>query len=456
MACKVYCPTSVEQDIGVVPEEGYNPYFFPDEGAYLPFFFTSETFVKVLSSLVNGAAVTYGDEGRAVVWEFLRNVEFPVDMCQVIADCLNDLDSPARQALMDILASQEAGDTYITNSMGMTTEQIASTVLDKGCDASEIAGAVIAIVDTFDEYIVDAIQIIELGTNDEERIASFISGFPAFGVLPVDEVIDMAQDFLEDFSENYVAAITPEWKDEVSEALYCLALEQPDCKLTFELLYTYFQTRATSGLDLVATVYDLANFITGGDFANDELIASGMYAILLASLKVGQEFFGMNAPKIGAITRDAPPSSAWEDWDECDPPPPDPACMDLTASEHGWVGQGGTTWDSGDGFRAFYYVLYGESLLRVFYEGDPFSAYLERVVVYFSIPVTNVLLYQQGGGESNMYTGTPITEIEFSAETFVGWTNYNPAFGLAISVTTTGDVSGTQLLEQVCVYTVGA
>jgi hypothetical protein len=320
MTCKVYCPTSVIQDIGVVPETGYNPYFFPSEGAYLPFFFTDETFVKVLSALVNGAAITYGDEGRAVVWEFLRNVEFPVTICEQIIACIEG-DADVRAALRDFITSDEAISNYFTTIVdGMTSDQIASNIVDNGCENSDVAGAVIQIVDTLDAYNVDALEIIEVGTNDEERMASLLSGIPVFGILPVDEAFDLLQDFLEDFAENYNAAITPEWKNEVSEDLYCIALAQSDCKLTYALLFEYFQERATSGLTLASGLYDLVNFIRTGDFDTDELVASGMYAVLLASLRVGREYFGIDAVSLGVIARDASPSSAWEDWDECTAP----------------------------------------------------------------------------------------------------------------------------------------
>lgn len=411
-----------------------------------------DEWTKLLSSVFTGADICYPDESDSVRWSLLRAVECPMDLCQLIADCINDPESPARQAVIDVATSDPDVINYnITNVQGMTTEQIESNVLDKGCDASDIAGAVIAIVNTLDEYITDALQIIELGTNDEERVASVIAGIPVFGALPIDEVIDVAQDLLEDFGENYVAVMTPEWRDEVSERLYCLALEQPDCQLTFALLYEYFQTRATSGLDLFATIYDLANFITGGDFINDDAILSGMYAILLASLKTGREFFGMDAPKIGAITRDAPPSSAWEDWTECDPPPPDPACQDFKIEEYDWTPQGGTLYDPSDGFRGIYYAFYNETLCRIYRGAVSGIAY--KVVVKFANPVTNVLCYLQGSGGSALYTGAPATEIEFSEDTFPGaWTDLNLAYGLAISVTMTGDLSGLMVLEEVCTY----
>jgi hypothetical protein len=419
------------------------------ERVVFPLYISLDEYVAISSAIDVGADIAYPEQYIEVIHIWMRQ---GMDICQIIANCINDPDSPARQAVIDLATSSPDITNYnITNVQGMTTEQIASNVLDKGCDASDVAGAVIAIVDKFDEYITDALQIIELGTNDEERIASIIAGVPVFGALPVDEVIDVMQDILEDLAENYLAGMTPTWRDSVSEQLYCLALEQPDCKLTFALLYEYFQTRAVSGLDLFATVYDLANFITGGDFANDELVLSGMYAILLASLKTGSEFFGMEAPLIGAITRDALPSSAWEDWDECEPPPPPPGCVDFSEDPGTWDPSSGGTYETGIGFKGFYNSTFNASVLRALRDVE--SAVAEKIVYQFSAPVTNVLLYQPSGSFALYYTGAATDEIEYSADTFPGsWADVNLALGLAMDHQATGDITSSVYFVGVCIY----
>jgi len=366
MVCKVYCPTAEIQEIGVVPDEGYNPYFFPVEGAYLSFYFTDETFMKVLSALVNGAQVTYGDEGRAVVWEFLRNVEYPVSLCDQIADCITN--NPAtRQAIVDLVLSDPSIRDYITaEAMRLTSEQTAGSIMTGECGNSAVAGQVIAIVDKLDEYNTDALQIVEIGTNDEERLATFISGFPAFGLLPADEVLDTMQDWLEDFSENYAAAITPEWKDDVSEDLYCLALSKPDCSLTYQDLFEYFNTRASSGLSILSTVFDLVQFLADGDFNSDELVASGMFSATLSGIVNGRNFFGLTLPTIAAITRDAPSSSAWEDWDECDTPPPVSPITIFNPAGH----SGGTYEATGENTARFTASIGGDTVYRVAFQYD--------------------------------------------------------------------------------------
>lgn len=409
MTCKVYCPTDPVQDIGVVPEEGYNPYFFPAEGAYLPFFFTDETFVKVLSALVNGAAITYGDEGRAVVWEFLRNVEFPVSLCDQIAACIAENEA-TQNALRNFVTSDPEISDFFTNIVeGLTAGQITSPVIDKGCDNSDVAGAVVAIVERMNNYNVDALEIIEVGTNDEEKVATVIEGVPVLGILPFDDIIDFAQDLLEDFYENYNGAVTEEWKDSVEEDLYCIAKGKTDCKLTYEDLFEYFQNRAGSGLDLLSTALDIVNFVKGGDFSTDELVASGMYALQIAFVRVGRDFFGINLPKIGALTRDALPSTKWEDWDECVTPEEWIDNNFAGGDQHDWASivSGGVDFAiwNGAGFERYQDVNQIAIAKTV-------SGVVTDIEVYFNAPLSGSggVMYAGATGLTGLTAGTSADE----------------------------------------------
>lgn len=458
MSCYVEVP--IEQEVDGVPSTGYNPFNFPVEGGYLPFFFTNETFTRVLSALVNGAMLTYGDEGMQVIWDFLVNVEFPVSFCELLIECIQT-DTDVQQAIADLIATNEAvqssirdfvtsdqdiNNYFTTNVQRLTSEQIAGAVVDVGCSNSNVAGAMLHIIDVLDGYNTDALQIIEVGTNDEERMVSLLSGIPVFGALPADEVLDVLQDVLEDFAENYAAAMTPEWKNEVAEDLYCLAKGKPDCRLEFGDLFDYFQTRATSGLDLLGTVYDLAQFITGGDFINDEAILSGMFAIQLAAVGYGNEFFGLKAPTMAAISRDASPSTAWEEWDECEAPPPE-GCFDFTSGQHGFIPYFNgfvyySEYSSGNGWA----VEYNPGIIK-FRKAD-MGGTITGVIVRFSEDVPTGINNQV---TASNYNGTaPIYELDVEDDDAV-LTGGNITSGLDIDLTFDGTLPSTFYIREICV-----
>ena len=304
-----------------------------DERVLVPFYLSLNEYNVLATAIDVGSDIAYGEDALRVTWLWLRNMRCKVPICDLITDALLNCED-VQTALATLIATnptiQDAirgfvtEDTTINNYITeivdrLTEEQIAGKLMPDDCANGNVAGRVIAIVERMDVINADALEIIEVGTNDEEKIAAILEGIPLLGELPIGDIIDFTQDLLEDFGENYNAAVTTEWKDAVAEDLYCLAKGKPDCALTYQDIFDYFQNRAGSGLNILSTLTDVVNFIRTGDFNTDDLIASGMYALQAGMILVGRDFFGMNLPRIGAITRDALPSSKWEDWEECGP-----------------------------------------------------------------------------------------------------------------------------------------
>lgn len=331
MTCRVYCNTSIVQDITGVPDTGYDPFFFSVEGDELLFRFTQASFARVFSSLANGAYFTYGDEGRQVVWDFLVNVEFPVSFCEKMIECITTNPATLR-AIVDALKADEDFNEYLQTEVSrLTTGQITGKIVEGSCDNSILAGKVVAIAERMNTTNEDFLQIVEIGTNDEERVAAIVAAIPVVGESPVDDIINFGQGILEDFTENYEAAVTEEWLNDVEQDLYCLAKTKDDCSLTYQDLFDYFQNRAGSNLTIGSIVSNIFSFVANGDFSTDDLVASGMYALQLAFVLAGREFAGMSVPKLGSLTRDADPSTKWEEWDECSPEP----LLNITAYDFG-------------------------------------------------------------------------------------------------------------------------
>ena len=236
-----------------------------------------------------------------------------------------------QDAIVDMLQANEEFTDYIGEQViAMTSEQIGGKFMGGDCDNSVVAGRVVAIVERLNTNNEDFFEILEVGTNDEERVSAVISAIPGLSEAPVDEILDILQSLLENLAENYAAAITEEWKDDVEEDLYCIAkTESEDCSLTYQQLFEYFRDRAGADLTITSLIKNVIEYVINGDFSNDELVASGMYAIQLGFILTGQDFNGMNLPKIGAITRDALPSTKWEDWGDCS----STWCRSITGSD---------------------------------------------------------------------------------------------------------------------------
>lgn len=242
-----------------------------------------------------------------------------MEFCEQVIDCILS-DEDTQNAIVDMLKENDVFNQYIDNRvLKLPPTSITAPLVAGSCDDSVLAGQIIAIVERLNTNNVDFLEIVEVGTNDEEKIAAVLEAIPGLDEAPAGDILDMIQNVLEDFSENYAAAVNEEWKSDVEGELWCLAKSKEGCVLTYQDLNDYFQNRAGSGLTIASLINDVIAFIVGGDFPTDELVASGLYAFQLGIILTGQKFAGMKLPTLGAIVRDADPSSAWEDWDPCGP-----------------------------------------------------------------------------------------------------------------------------------------
>lgn len=330
----------LDVEVEGVPEGAPSPVYFAEEGSSIVFRMTAEEFKQVFTALLNGCDLTYGARSTQVLWYFLRNLEYPVSLCDEIAAAILTCEDvqlaiasvigtsePIREAITELVITDPDINSYITNVYErLTPGQITGVIAGGDCDLSVVAGRAIAIVERLDTNNTDALEILEVGTNDEERLAQIISAFPGFGILPLDELLDFAQDVLEDFAEGYAGASTFEKKDEFAEAINCLMQANPDCNITWQELFEYVKTKIpTAGFDIAVTIFDIVTFVADGDFNNDDLVFYGMMLLQLSTITASSNFNGLTAPLLSAITRDALPSSRWEDWDECPP-----ECQDGT------------------------------------------------------------------------------------------------------------------------------
>lgn len=323
----------------------------------------------------------------AQLWvEVLYNAIWSDDcmtFCERIIECISS--NPAtRAAIVDALKSDQEFNDYLAQEVYRLTQgQIGGKLLPGDCDNSVLAGRAIALVNRLDLNNQDFLEVMEVGTNDEERVADLIGAIPVAETFPVDEVFLIAQDFLEDFAENYNAASTEGRKDELARLIYCAMQETEDCSITFERLFTVFQEKALSGLTIASTVGDVVLFLGTGDFSNDDAIFYGLMAIQVAFVLASRDFYGIEIGTISGIMRDALPSSRWEEWEPC----PEEWCftIDLKATNGSASGVvigapefPNSLWVSGEGVRST------EPLDRVvFGQNMPTTINLDEATIYW-------------------------------------------------------------------------
>jgi len=300
-----------------------NPFIWPEDSSertLVPLFISLDEWVAVTSAIDVGADIAYPLQYIEVIYILMRNMRYSPMICSLVIDCITN-DADTKQALIDALTSSDEFNQYLTENIYRITEgQIVGKLVGGDCDNSVVAGRAIALVERLDINNKDALEAIVAGTNDEALASIIISGIPGLGEAPIDEIVHVAVSFIENFAENYNSISNEERKDRMANDIYCIMLESEDCSITFQQLFDYYQAKATSGLNIVSTLIDVVQFLLDGDFDSDDQIWFGMFALQIGFILNSRDFFGIGAPKLGAIMRDAGTSTAWEEWDDCVPP----------------------------------------------------------------------------------------------------------------------------------------
>lgn len=317
MECKIYCPTPIEQEVEGVPETGYAPYFFPAEGAYLPFRFTDASFTRVLSALVNGAQLTYGAEGAQVVWDFLVNVEYPVDLCAQIAECIATSEA-TQAALRTFITTDDEIADYMTDIAQREALSLASRgqnlLKPDVCDPDFIFNQTSVMVQLLHDTTEDFFEAIEVGTNTLERGSIITSGIPIFGqVIPADELLQFADQLIEEVMEDYTGAYDEALYDSIRCDLFCLVRD--DCTLSIDRAIEYYEGKISETFpdDPWDALKAIIGFLNVGDFGTDTPVYA-MHLLMLALIRQSSDVFGIDFGILGLRVTAAggTPNNDWE------------------------------------------------------------------------------------------------------------------------------------------------
>lgn len=300
-SCWIVVP--IEQEIEGVPTEGYDPFYFPTDGGTLVFKFTDQTFTRVLSALRNGAALTYGEEAQQVVWDFLENVEFPVSVCDLVAECFAN-DEAFRQSVINSLMNDPAFVSQIRQGLGGGGMPAPGGDLAAGtnptCDLDILWAQCLALVVNTNASIVDALEKIEVTTNVVELIDA-ASEIPFIGwakeALGGQVALDAVQYFQEAVAEQYNAQYTTTVggiQDQLACALFCAA--KGDCELTVSRIWSVFRARLEAYITVptISSAVDLIEFAAGVSQDNTVVVDLAFFfgwgAVATASFLFGDVF----------------------------------------------------------------------------------------------------------------------------------------------------------------------
>lgn len=454
MPTKVWWEVPLDQEIEAIPAREYAPIFFPPEGAKAVFEFTENEFLKVLSALINGALVTYGDEWLQVVWYFLRSVDYPVSICELIIDCIeNDADV---QAILRSFITNDEGvrdftERVVQQGAPISPEEAAALIVQTD-NMDNLFGAITFLVDTMNSANIDLYEALEASTNNREGGQILFEAVPILETLPFDEASEYIDFLASSVAENYASEYTTTpitgLRDRIRCALRCIAIEN-DNSLSWEMIADYFweQVGYTAG-DYKELFEDFVQFVTTGSWSGEE-IALISFANIASVLSASQEFSGMTFPSLAAIMQLGlnNPDPDWPDvCEECGDEPPE-TCAGFIGTEGGfeaWLhpisGLAAAThtpegWDTGynSGFSVIQREFEGETIVGVtirLAEPTPEGA------------TVNVQVSDLSGGSSDQDENDNLDEYVFTGLSIAG--------GLIVTVQTSTPWTSTQRITEVC------
>lgn len=381
--------------------------------------------------------------------------------CEFVVDCIVstlDNDDDNSQRIVDALMRSERFIDALRNSgLSIGGGGGGGSVTTSNLDA--LFGAVTYLVDTMHDLTVDAHQIWDQGTTQRERFVSFVRAIPIIETLPIDDVIDYADQMYEDvfteFEAEYTTTPITGTRDVYRCGLFCRAKDNGNT-LTIDDFIEYFSNRVGYTQNPVALLLSLMNFIGNGEFSGIN-VADVSFLNLAIIIKSVGAIAGMNIPDLQTIMN-LGLNNPDPDWVTLcvDCYEPEPNCLDakeaplLNARPGGWG-----LWTSGQGHKGELYTVDGKYYF--WFEKAPNSPVfpvdqIVEITFNFNEPVTNMEFTVVSGTTpySYNYTGSATVSITFTAIQLGLTTFANNLFWQFKSSNSDSTVTGTLRLEEIC------
>lgn len=277
--------------------------------------------LQALRNIINvGSPIVYPDT-YIKYWRLFSQLEqFPneipedscMDLCTLILDCIN-----STPALQQAIADYSLGSAIDGATVEDSTILASNIVSDQGgCNNDNIYGMTIQLVQFVNSINEDILELFVNAPFAAGRLGDIIEAIPGIGELPFDDMLQFADNFLEDINDAYQSAYTVSLEQEMACDLFCLAQDN-NCTLTWEQARDYYADKTAVLLDTT----DWSKFV-------EDLIANNwigtttvyvMYYLFFQTLIYGGEILGQNSEKVNNIIasmfNDPDP-----DWNiNCDP-----------------------------------------------------------------------------------------------------------------------------------------
>lgn len=181
--------------------------------------YSQEDWLKVYSALITGADLVYPEDAHNVVYLFTQFWDNYMDICQQIADCINNSEL-VQNALIQWLeergqSSSRGGGTLLPPQT-LTENLLPPSFI---CDDEHAMGMAESIIDYLDSEFLTVLAQIEIATNDLEVIALLVDNSEVTSLGG--SVLELTAWLQDTLAEVYDVSNTEAVKIELACSLYC-------------------------------------------------------------------------------------------------------------------------------------------------------------------------------------------------------------------------------------------
>lgn len=282
----------------------------------------------------NGTAVAAAETADDIYFNFIGVTgDCVTELCSAVADCIENSPDVAdalanvivnnatvRNAIQQALANTGYGTgqgTPETPSVYNQDGKLLDGSLITGCDNDSLFGGITQLVDLMNTMITDIFEQIEASTEGAERWAGILEAIPITNVLAIDDLIQFADQLIENIGQSYAGEYTAQLRDEFRCDLFCLVKDT--CELDFQAWADYFMGKL--GEAIVENAFGNAiSWFIGGNFSNEEIVYAA-HALICQVFAYGSRWLGIDMVWFGKVVT-AAMNDPDADWvvlcDDCD------------------------------------------------------------------------------------------------------------------------------------------
>lgn len=252
--------------------------------------YTEEEWTKLLSCILQGAIIIYPNELNRIYWSFVRQLDCPVDICDLVLNCIQT-NPEIQQEIARYSNSSSITEVTPEQQVILDTDLFDNPVT---CNNDQIFGMTTQLASFLNATSEDILEIFVTAFAVPGRLGDIIEAIPVVETLPFDDILQFLEKLATQVNDAYQAAYDTQIAEDIACDLFCIA--QSNCELTLEQARDYFQGRFTNAVSNT-DFFTIVNDIIANNWLGEQSIWV-MHWLILDTIIFGGEILGIDVNRI--------------------------------------------------------------------------------------------------------------------------------------------------------------